>query len=139
MPGFSLAIRILFALCLTVATLNYLRADLAHGLLWDYGYGTSAWLGSRILWGALAFIDPLAVVLLFVRPRAGIALTAAIIVADVLHNTVYVALNAQWREVFYLSQVGFLGVVVLLAPLAWRGVGAARRPLASQPANCSRR
>lgn len=119
----SLVIRVLFALCLGVATLNHLRSDFAHGLLWDYGYGADAWLGSRIFWGALTFLDPLAVVLLFVRPNAGIALAAAIILVDVLHNGFYVALRQQWLEPFYLSQVGFLVAVVVLAPLAWRRGG----------------
>ncbi len=58
--------------------------------------------------GRLRFFDPLAALLLFIKPRVGIILTAAIILADVAHNTYYVALNQQWLEPFYLSQVAFL-------------------------------
>lgn len=121
MPRLSLAIRVLFACCLFVATANHIRADALHGLLWDYGYGPSAYLVSRIFWGALTFFDPLAALLLFLKPRAGIALTAAIILVDVAHNTFYVALKQQWLEPFYLYQVAFLIIVFLLSPIAWRG------------------
>lgn len=63
----------------------------------------------------------LAALLLFIKPRAGIVLTAAIILVDVIHNTFYVALKQQWLEPFYLSQVAFLIVVFLLSRIAWNG------------------
>lgn len=119
MPGASFAIRVLFACCLLVATANHLRADFQHGFFWDYGYGNGAYWASRVFWGALTILDPLAALLLFIKPRTGIALTAAIIIADVVHNTFYVALNRQWLEPFYLSQVAFLLAVLLLSPVAW--------------------
>ena len=119
MPRSSFAIRVLFACCLLVATTNHIRADFQLGLFWDYGYGASAYWASRIFWGALTFFDPLAALLLFIKPRAGIILTAAIILADVAHNTYYVALNHQWLEPFYLSQVAFLIAVFLLSPIVW--------------------
>jgi hypothetical protein len=122
MPRLSLAVRLLFACCLFIATANHIRADISHGLLWDYGYGADAYFASRIFWGALTFFDPLAGLLLFIRPRAGILLTVAIIVADVAHNTFYVALKQQWLESFYLFQVAFLFVVCLLSPIAWKGL-----------------
>jgi hypothetical protein len=116
----SLAIRVLFAVCLLGATLNHVRADIEHGLLWDYGNG--AVFASRIYWSALTVLDPLAAVLLFAKPRAGIGLTVLIIVSDVIHNTCYVAISDQWTNPFYLSQVGFLVLVFALSPLAWRGL-----------------
>lgn len=118
----SLAIRILFACCLLIATANHIHADVQHGLLWDYGYGPDAHLLSRVFWGALTFFDPIAALLLFVKPKAGIAMTAAIILIDVGHNAYYVALKQQWLEPFYLSQVGFLSIVLLLSPIAWYGL-----------------
>ncbi|KQV17932.1 hypothetical protein ASC74_03300 [Pseudomonas sp. Root329] len=120
MPRLSFAIRALFACCLLIATANHIRADFQHGLFWDYGYGDSACWASRVFWGALTFFDPLAVLLLFQKPRIGIILSAAIILADVAHNTYYVALKQQWLEPFYLSQVAFLIAVLLLSPIAWR-------------------
>ncbi|PHX43438.1 hypothetical protein AO263_21110, partial [Pseudomonas sp. NZIPFR-PS5] len=115
MPRLSFAIRVLFACCLLIATANHIRADFQHGLLWDYGYGDSAYWASRVFWGALTFFDPLAVLLLFKKPRMGIILTVVIILADVAHNTYYVALKKQWLEPFYLSQVAFLIAVALLS------------------------
>ena len=120
MPRLSFAIRVLFACCLLIATANHIRADFQHGLLWDYGYGDSAYWASRVFWGALTFFDPLAVLLLFKKPRMGIILTVVIILTDVAHNTYYVALKKQWLEPFYLSQVAFLIAVTLLSPIVWR-------------------
>lgn len=125
MPSLSLAVRILFACCLFVATANHIRADIAHGLLWDYGYGANTYLGSRIFWGALTLLDPVAAALLFIKPRAGALATLAIILIDVVHNTYYVALKQQWLEPFYLSQVAFLIVVLLLSPVVWNASGRA--------------
>lgn len=122
MSRVSLFIRLLFALCLLAATFNHLRAALDHGLLWDYGYGAETPLASRAFWGSLTLFDPLAALLLFVRPRWGLILTLSIILLDVLHNSFYVAAHSQWLETFYLSQVGFGLVVVLLLPRAWRGL-----------------
>ena len=118
----SIVIRTLFAVCLLAATFNHARAILQHGVLWDYGYGSKIALTSKLYWAVLTILDPLAAVLLFVKPRAGIWLTVAIIVSDVIHNTYYVAANNQWLEPFYLAQVGFLVIVLGLAPVAARAV-----------------
>jgi hypothetical protein len=114
----SLVIRAFFALCLLGATFNHAWAIAAHGLLWDYGYGADAMLASKIFWALLTLLDPLAALLLFVRPRAGLALTVAIIVCDVLHNGYYVARHGQWLATFYVSQVAFCVAVLALTPLA---------------------
>ncbi len=116
----SLLIRAFFALCLLAATFNHARAIAAHGLLWDYGYGGDALLASQIFWSLLTLLDPLAALLLFVRPRAGLALTVAIIVVDVVHNGYYVARHGQWLATFYVSQVAFCIAVLALTPLAAR-------------------
>ncbi|MCO7580325.1 MULTISPECIES: hypothetical protein [Pseudomonas chlororaphis group] len=123
MSRVSVSIRLLFTLCLLAASFNHLRAALDHGLLWDYGYGVDTPLASRAFWGSLSFFDPLAALLLWLRPRWGLLLTLAIIVLDVVHNSFYVAAHSQWLETFYLSQVGFGLAVLVLLPLAWRGLG----------------
>jgi len=64
---------------------------------------------------------------LFVKPRAGISLTVAIIVSDVIHNTYYVAANNQWLAPFYLAQIGFLVIVLGLAPVAARAAPSRRQ------------
>lgn len=89
-------------------------------MLWDYGYGSKIAFTSRLYWAMLTILDPLAAVLLFIKPRTGIRLTIAIMVSDVIHNTYYVAANDQWLAPFYLAQVGFLVVVLGLAPVAAR-------------------
>jgi hypothetical protein len=114
----SIVIRTLFAACLLAATFNHARAILEHGVLWDYGYGNKIALTSKLYWALLTILDPLAAVLLFVKPKAGIWLTVAIIVSDVIHNTYYVATNDQWLAPFYLAQVAFLVMVLGLAPIA---------------------
>jgi hypothetical protein len=114
----SIAVRTFFALCLLGATFNHARAIAEHGLLWDYGYGSDTALASKIYWGLLTLLDPLAALLLFVRPRAGIAVTVAIIVSDVLHNGWYVARHGQWLAPFFVAQVAFCIAVLALAPLA---------------------
>ncbi|MBB5459050.1 hypothetical protein [Paraburkholderia sp. Cpub6] len=116
----AFAIRALFAVCLLAATFNHARAILEHGVLWDYGYGSKIAFTSRLYWAMLTILDPLAAVLLFIKPRTGIRLTIAIMVSDVIHNTYYVAANDQWLAPFYLAQVGFLVVVLGLAPVAAR-------------------
>ena len=60
-------------------------------LLWIINHGFfSAEYNARVLsmlfWDSLTFLDPIAAVLLILRPKAGIWITAIIIVADVLHN-----------------------------------------------------
>ncbi|MFP3181353.1 MAG: hypothetical protein RXR52_36065 [Paraburkholderia sp.] len=123
----SIVIRTLFALCLLAATFNHARAILQHGMLWDYGYGSKIALTSRVYWAMLTILDPLAAVLLFVKPRVGIGLTVAIIVSDVIHNTYYVAANDQWLAPFYLAQVGFLVIVLGLAPVAAKAAPSRRQ------------
>lgn len=123
----SIVIRTVFALCLLAATFNHARAILQHGLLWDYGYGNKIALTSKIYWDVLTILDPLAAVLLFIKPRAAVWLTVAIIVSDVIHNTYYVATDDQWFAPFYLAQVGFLVIVLGLAPVAAREVPSGRQ------------
>ncbi len=44
---------------------------------------------SSLFWDSLTFLDPLAAILLFFKPKAGIYLTLIIIVVDVIHNNVF--------------------------------------------------
>jgi len=76
-------LRLVYALCLLAATCNHALMLLRHGLFWNHG---GAPVGSSIFWTSLTLLDPIAAILLFVRPNAGVILTAAIILADVAHN-----------------------------------------------------
>jgi hypothetical protein len=121
---FGFVIRIIYAACLAGATLNHIRAIVRHG--WLPGHVPTA---SAAYWSSLTFLDPLAVFLLFWRPRAGIALTVAIIVSDVLHNlwftATYSPTGSLYRDVMsspmLLSQIAFFLFVAASAPAAWRG------------------
>lgn len=84
----GLILRVVYALCLLGATYNHWVIIVRHGLLWDYN---GLPVVSVLFWTSLAFLDPAAVVLLFLRPRAGVAATIAIIVVDVIHNLWIVA------------------------------------------------
>ena len=73
----------------------------------------------------LAFIDPAAVILLFVRPNAGVAATSAIIVTNVIHNVWIQAryfpplLQALAASPQVVEQIAFMVFVVATGPLAW--------------------
>lgn len=116
-------IRIVYALCLAGATVNHVRAVLAHGWLPDHLPTATA-----LYWSSLTFLDPLAAVLLFLRPRVGIGLTGAIIASDVAHNLWFTGRNRLGgsfvddvtSNAFMMSQIAFLTFVLVTAPIAWR-------------------
>ena len=120
-PG--LLIRIVYSLCLAGATFNHVRAVLTHG--W---FPPQLPQATALYWSSLTFVDPLAALLLFVRPRMGIALTALIIVSDVAHNLWFITNHPLGRSfvqgvassAFMMSQIAFLLFVAATAPVAWR-------------------
>ena len=115
-------IRTIYALCLAGATVNHARAVVSRGWLPNELPAATA-----IYWSSLTFLDPLAAVLLFIRPRAGVILTGAIIVSDVAHNLWFRAAHPMsgslYRDVvrspFMLSQIAFLLFVAATARIAW--------------------
>jgi hypothetical protein len=120
---FGLWIRVIYSVCLVVATVNHIQAVHAWG--WVPSHLPIA---SALYWSSLTFFDPLAAALLFVRPRAGILLTIAIIVSDVAHNLWFTAkhpMGASFlRDVTssfaLMSQIAFLLFVAATASIAWR-------------------
>jgi len=44
---------------------------------------------TKIFWDSLTFLDPIAAILLFLRPKTGIILTLIVITIDVLHNNLF--------------------------------------------------
>jgi hypothetical protein len=107
------------------ATVNHVRAVLDRGWFPEHLPPATA-----VYWSSLTFIDPLALLLLFMRPRVGIALTVAIIVSNVAHNLWFVAAHplrgSLFEDVisspFLISQIAFLLFVALTASIAWRDV-----------------
>jgi hypothetical protein len=108
-------------LCLLGATSTHLLTLVRHDLFWNYG---GAPLFTCIYWTSLTFLDPLAAVLLFLKPRAGLLATFVIIVSDVAHNTWLMqrSQSPDWLNWMYLSQVAFLVFVLVTVQRAWRGV-----------------
>ena len=121
----SLLVRAVYAACLLGATFNHGRILVQHGLFWDYG---GVPVASAVFWTSLAALDPLAAVMLFVRPNAGVAATGVIIVADVTHNLWMTAryalprrfLDAVLTDPLVVSQVAFMLFVATTVPAAWK-------------------
>ena len=108
-------IRSTYCLCLAGATFNHVRTLLEHGLRYDYG---GVPLFYRVFWTALTFFDPLAIVLLLALPRAGLALTMAIVVADVAVNA-SAALTISFDLTALGAQTLFLAFVLATIGYAW--------------------
>ena len=112
----SFVLRAAYATCLLGAASTHLATIWRHGVWWSYG---GAPLFTCIYWTSLTLLDPLAALLLFVSPRIGLVLTAAIITSDVLHNTL---VGVPLWDARYLSQVAFLLFVASTVYPAWQGV-----------------
>jgi hypothetical protein len=112
--AFAQPARLTWALCLAIGTCTHV----AH--LFSNGWAPPALpLATSIFWDALTFLDPLAAVLLFVRPRVGLVATLAIMVADVAHNVWFIAAfgGVVWMVV---AQAVFLVFVLATTRLVWR-------------------
>lgn len=109
-------IRMVYALCLSGASYNHAMINIEHGLFWDY-FGAS--FLTCIFWTSLTFLDPLAAISLFLRPKFGVLLTVAIIVTDVLHNSWFFFKNGYPSGYAYFAQIAFLIFVLSTARMAW--------------------
>jgi hypothetical protein len=110
-------IRTLYAVCLLGATFNHASMLWQHEFFWDYGGVPPA---TQAFWTSLTFLDPTAVVLLFLWPTAGAWLTLAIIITDVAHNTWLGLAHGLTPNWMYYSQVAFLAFVLLTIGMARR-------------------
>jgi len=80
------AILIIQAIGMFMGTSTHLVWILKNGFLAD---NYNAPLFSRIFWDSLTFLDPFAAVLLIVKPKSGVYLTATIILLDIIHNNIF--------------------------------------------------
>jgi hypothetical protein len=117
-------IRAVYAVCLLGGTITHAATLFTCGLSCNYG---GVPVVTRIFWTSLTFVDPIAAVLLFVRPRVGLALTLMIMLADVANNTVIwigirnPGLPFNWiNRIAYLLQIAFLIFVLLTIKSAAR-------------------
>jgi len=107
----------LYALCLLGATFNHASMLWRHGFFWDYGGVPPA---TQAFWTSLTFIDPTAVVLLFLWPAAGVWLTLVIILSDVAVNSWFGVTHGMAANSLYYSQLAFLIFVLLTIRVALR-------------------
>ena len=121
MTRVSLILRIIFALCLIGATCVHVATHLRFGVFLGALDGTGFPFFTRIYWSSLTIIDPLAAVLLFVRPRAGLVLATAVIVSDVVHNSWMLHHLQSGPDAMYWAQVAFLVFLLATVSTAWRG------------------
>ena len=118
----SLTLRIVYALCLAGATCTHVLLHVQYGVLLGGLEGFGVPPVSRYYWSSLTLLDPLAALLIFIRPRVGLTLAAGIIVSDVAHNSwiwhhLDITLDAR-----YWAQVAFLIFLFATIFFAWRGI-----------------
>jgi hypothetical protein len=111
----ALSIRVFFVLCLAGATYNHLVTLIDHG--WQAYKEVPE--GIKFYWNALTLFDPLAIILLVLKPRIGLLLLLVIMFSDVGINAavvmVYGGVDARFVE-----QALFLLIVLLTMPIVWR-------------------
>lgn len=117
----SLILRIVYALCLAGATCVHVVTHVQYGVLLGTleGYGYPAF--TRFFWSSLTVLDPLAGVLMFIRPYAGLILAGVIIVSDVAHNSWILHRFGRAPDAAYWAQVAFLLFLFATIKVAWRG------------------
>lgn len=69
-----------------IGTMSHLAWIIKNGFL---SVNYNAPLFSKFFWDALTFVDPIAAILLVIKPRIGIWLTLIIIIVDVFHNFIF--------------------------------------------------
>jgi hypothetical protein len=129
-------LRVICCICLLGGASSHAATLWQHGLLWDY---RGVPLFTAVFWTSLTFLDPLAALLLLVRPRAGLLATLGIIAVDVAHNLWF---GARYRIPFnwmIASQCAFLVFVSAIFPHGWRSLtprpaGGRAPPHAAPPA-----
>lgn len=88
---------------------------------------------STIFWDTLTFLDVLAVILLIIRPKAGIILILIIMIADVFHNFIYLLATRKqfmyggiWdlliKNWMFAGQLFFLIIVICVYKTVANGI-----------------
>ena len=103
----SLTLRIIYAVCLAGATCVHVATHVQYGVFLGGLEVRGFSLGTRVFWSALTLLDPLAALLMFFRPHAGLALAGAIIICDVAHNSWILHHFRMASDAGYWAQVAF--------------------------------
>lgn len=122
-PATAKAVFVVYTVCFLVGTYTHVAGLVQRGFL-----AFPVPLAIGIYWDALALLDPLAAVLLWWRPKAGIRLALAIMASDVCINTyTYLAgyfgppvPNMVPLDLFDQALFGLF--VFVTAPLAYRSL-----------------
>lgn len=114
-------LRGIWAVCLLGGMSTHVETRWAHGIFWDYG---GVPLVTRVYWTSLTFLDPLAAILLLVRPRAGAVATLSIMLTDVAHNLWFGWIRHLRLTWPVAAQCAFLVFVLVTVPAVWRRVSA---------------
>jgi hypothetical protein len=112
----ALAIRIVYILCLTVATYNHALIVIHQGWEWNYG---GMPIGTAVFWTSLTLLDPLVAILLIWKPRPAVIMLVILIVSDVAHNT-WVILKYGGEGWMVADQWIFLAFVLATIVFVWR-------------------
>ena len=79
-------ILIIQSIAMLMGTSTHVSWAIQNGFLSEHYHAP---LPSMLFWDSLTFLDPLAAILLFIRPKTGVTLTLIIICIDVLHNNIF--------------------------------------------------
>lgn len=112
----SQVVRVLWILGYLIGTTTHI-IDLALGGVDVYGEFP---LGIRLFWVSLTVLDPLIVVLLLSRRRAGVALGAAVILIDIAVNWTVLVSVGGLSPFGPISQTLFAVFVTATTPILWR-------------------
>ncbi|WP_156401897.1 hypothetical protein [Agromyces sp. Soil535] len=82
--------------------------------------------GVRLFWVSLTLLDPLTVVLLWLRRRAGVVVGCLVMAADVSVNWTVAAVTGELTLFGLVTQSAFAVVVFGTAPLLWRAFAGSR-------------
>lgn len=119
---------VVYSICFLVGTYTHTAGLVRRGFL-----AFPVPLAIGVFWDALTVLDPLAVALLWWRPKAGIGLALAIMAADVCVNTAtylagYLGPPVPNMVPLHLFDQALFGMFVFVtAPLAYRLLRAAAR------------
>jgi len=96
-----------------MGTSTHLQWVIRNGFLSD---NYNAPVLTKIFWDSLTFLDPLAAVLLILRPKTGLILTLIIITLDVAHNNLFymdeLYINAPTLKIWIQKYWMILGQII---------------------------
>ena len=79
-------ILIIQSFCMFLAGLTHIYSIIEKGFM---SYKKITPIFSQIFWESLTFFDPLAAILLIIKPKIGLYLTLIILIIDVIHNNIF--------------------------------------------------